>query len=401
MDLIKTILGRFNKRGGNTPPVKPAAGSKRVPINPIKLALIGGGVLLVLSAAGWFWWSSRPKNTLPPVVAQAPAKPISAPQAIPQPVIVPVVASEVEVSQPVATSSPVVVATQEEAPKPAKEEKITDNKPKSAKEHAPSAVHETEPKEEAKAASPSSELEVAPAPEKPAKTVKAPKPKHPKPVPTTHHEEKSAPEDEPVVATESGLNKQVKPLSLQQQAENEFRRANGYLQQGRADDAQAGYEAALKLDAGHVAARKTLVALLLNNKHNADAELVLQEGLKHNLKDGDLAMLLARIQVEREAFWSALLVLQKTMPFAERRADYRAFVAALLQRLNRHKEAVTHYQAAVQLAPNSGVWWMGLGISLRALQRNEEARAAFRHALETNTLSADLQTFVTQQLKEL
>jgi len=171
------------------------------------------------------------------------------------------------------------------------------------------------------------------------------------------------------------------------------------MQQNRTDEALAGYEAALQLDAGHEAARQALVVLLLQNKRYADAERVLQDGLKLDIKNSVFAMLLARIEVDRDASWSALLVLQKTLPYAERQPDYQAFVAALLQRLNRHKEAVTHYQVAVQLSPNSGVWWMGLGISLQALQRDEEARVAFKHALESHTLNADLQTFVTQQLK--
>ena len=171
------------------------------------------------------------------------------------------------------------------------------------------------------------------------------------------------------------------------------------MQQGRNDEALAGYESAVQLDAGHESARQALAVLLLQNKRYGDAERVLQEGLKLDIKNSVFAMLLARIQVDRDASWSALLVLQKTLPYAERQPDYQAFVAALLQRLNRHKESVTHYQIALQLSPNSGVWWMGLGISLRALQRDEEARVAFKHALESHTLNADLQTFVTQQLK--
>ncbi len=42
---------------------------------------------------------------------------------------------------------------------------------------------------------------------------------------------------------------------------------------------------------------------------------------------------------------------------------------------------------------------MGLGISLQAEQRNEEARVAFMRAIESRTLSAELQAFVKQQIK--
>jgi MSHA biogenesis protein MshN len=204
-----------------------------------------------------------------------------------------------------------------------------------------------------------------------------------------------------ISAAGNKLDKHTKQLSVQQQADNEFRKANGLMQQGHVDEAIIGYEAALRLDAGHDAARQVMVALLLEKKRNAEAEGVLEEGLKLNLKNSNFAMVLARLQVERDASWSALLTLQKSLPYASQQAEYQAFVAALLQRLNRHKEAVQHYQKALQLAPNTSVWLMGMGISLQAMQRKEEARDAFKRATELHTLSADLQEFVTRRLKEI
>jgi len=200
---------------------------------------------------------------------------------------------------------------------------------------------------------------------------------------------------------EPGISKQPTQISPQQQAENEFRRAYGLMQQGQTSAAMNGFEAALQLDAGHLVARQTLVRLLIENKRTADAERVLQEGIQHDPRQTSLAMLLARIQVGRNELPQALETMQKSLSYAERQADYQAFFAALMQRQNRHSEAISHFQNAVQLNPQSGVWWMGLGISLREQQRKEEARIAFNRALATNTLNAELKEFVTQQLKEL
>ena len=205
----------------------------------------------------------------------------------------------------------------------------------------------------------------------------------------------------PASAQEGSVDKRVRQVSVQQQAENEFRRANGLMQQGHTDEALAGYAAALQLDAGHEIARQIMVGLLLENKRNTDAERVLEDGLRRNPKHSVFAMLLARLQIDRGVPWVALVTLQKTLPYAERQADYQAFIAALLQRLDRHKEAIRHYQVALQLSPNSGLWLMGLGISLQAEQRKEDARDIFRRAAESKTLSAELQTFVSQRLKEL
>ena len=112
-------------------------------------------------------------------------------------------------------------------------------------------------------------------------------------------------------------------------------------------------------------------------------------------------MLLARLQVEHGELPQALKTLQQSLRYAEQQADYRAFMAALLQRQNLHQEAIAHYQAALHLNPNSGVWLMGMGISLQALQKNNEAIAVFKNALNTHTLNADLQAFVTQRLGQL
>lgn len=378
MSLIDKIRSGLDKRGEDTLSGRTIVQLVLPQKNWVKVALIGGIVLVC--AAAWLLSGSQQKIVAPASVAQAPAKPIPVLQAASSPVAKPSAASGVGISQPVAASQPVAVVTQGDAPKA--------GMPK-----------ENGQEMEAAALSPDSESEVTISP--PAKPLTtASRHKHHQAASET---ESAASDNESGAAPvrEGGVNKKVKPLSVQQQADNEFRRANGLMQQGRNDEALAGYEAALQLDVGHEAARQAMAALLLQNKRNADAEHALQDGLKYNIKNSSFAMLLARIQVDRDASWSALLVLQKTLPYAERQPDYQAFVAALLQRLNRHKEAVAHYQTAVQLAPNSGVWWMGLGISLQALQRNEEARVAFKHALESHTLNADLQTYVTQQLKAL
>jgi MSHA biogenesis protein MshN len=112
-------------------------------------------------------------------------------------------------------------------------------------------------------------------------------------------------------------------------------------------------------------------------------------------------MALARLQLDRSDAAGAIETLQGSAAGAQNSPDYLAFYAALLQRQSRHREAVEQYQAALKLAPQSGVWLMGLGISLQALNRNAEAQDAFRRAKSSNSLSAELQAFVDQRLRQL
>lgn len=193
----------------------------------------------------------------------------------------------------------------------------------------------------------------------------------------------------------------MKQVSPAQHTEAEFRKAVALMQQGHIADAIAGYETVLRLDAGHDAARQALVALLLESRRGVDAGRVLQDGLKDKPEHTGFAMLLARLQVEQGAVEQAAATLEKSLPYADSQADYQAFFAALRQRQNRHKEAIIHYQIALQLVPDNGIWLMGYGISLQATQRTEDARDAYRRALESNTLKPELQAFVQQKLRGL
>jgi MSHA biogenesis protein MshN len=221
-------------------------------------------------------------------------------------------------------------------------------------------------------------------PAAPAKQVPKPRPK----------QQLSAP-----VAATGGMP--MKQFSRAQQAETEFRKGVAAMQQELGEDAAASYREALQLDAAHDGARQALVALLLDEKRNEEAERLLQERLENRPEHTGFAMLLARLQVERAATGEALITLERSLPHAGTKPDYLAFLAALQQRNNLHAEAVAHYRAALKLQPGNGAWLMGCGISLQALRRTEEAKDAYRQALESKTLSPELKVFIQRKLDGL
>lgn len=188
--------------------------------------------------------------------------------------------------------------------------------------------------------------------------------------------------------------------SAKNRAEQEFRRAVALVNQGRVAEAMDGFRAALELDPTHEAARQTLVALLLESKRVDEAATLLQAGLVANPDNTTFAMLLARIMVERNQVDDALFVLQRHAAPPDRNPDFHAFAAALYQRLGRHGEAIGQYEAALRLAPSSGVWWVGMGISLQAVDRSKDAADAYGRAKSAG-LSPDLLAFVDQRLKQL
>jgi MSHA biogenesis protein MshN len=184
-----------------------------------------------------------------------------------------------------------------------------------------------------------------------------------------------------------------------QRAEGEYRHALTALQDGRMTEALAALEQALKIDPSHDAARQTLVGLLIEARRSDDAIRHLQAGLALDVRQPSLAMLLARLQIERGG--SGIDTLMRTLPYAGSNADYHAFLAGALQREQRHREAAEQYQAALRAAPANGVWWMGLGMSLQAEKRNAEALDAFQRARISGMLSVELQAFVERRLQML
>lgn len=211
----------------------------------------------------------------------------------------------------------------------------------------------------------------------------------------------AAPDKMAVPDAPAMLSKQVRELTPQQHSENDYRKATGLMQQGRIAEATSLLEQALQSDAQNAGARQTLIALLINNKRQDEAARRAQEGLSLDAKQAGFAMILARLHVEKGEQQTAINTLQRTLPYAQDRAEYQAFLAALLQREGRHKEAVEQYLSAVRKMPQNGLWWMGMGISLQAENRAAEAREAFIRARESATLTADLQAFVEQKLKQL
>lgn len=188
-------------------------------------------------------------------------------------------------------------------------------------------------------------------------------------------------------------------LSVQQRAESEYRRALASLQDGRVVEAIGVLEQSLRLDPEHEAARQTLIGLLIESRRNDEALRHLQLTLTLDPRQPSMAMLLARIQIERGG--SGIDTLMRTLPYAAGDGQYHAFLAGALQREQRHRDAVQQYQNALRGDPGNGVWLMGLGMSLQAEKRSAEALEAYQRARDSAALSPELKAFVERKLQQL
>jgi MSHA biogenesis protein MshN len=366
MSLINKMLQDLDARGGAADgamrqqqllAVPPAERDRRP-------AMLAGGALAVLVVVGaaWAGWHHWRGSATAPVAGAAPV-PAAAPASTAATVLPP--------TQPAAVAAPVTAA------------------PKQAASVAAASV---------------AAASIAEPPAGPAVAAAS------EPVPTTAKRKRATETVAPSprrVAIDVPASSDARPaagtvtrdISPTQMAENTYRRALVALQEGRLSAAMADLERALEIDPRNDAARQTYVSLLLENKRNDDAVRQLRLALGIDPRQPGLAMLLARLQLERGG--PALETLMTTLPYAGNSAEYQGFLAGVLQREQRHAEAAQHYRDALKLSPQNGVWWMGLGISLQADQHLPEARAAFTRARSTGALTPELQAFVDRKLEQL
>lgn len=195
------------------------------------------------------------------------------------------------------------------------------------------------------------------------------------------------------------IDKQVREPTPRQRAEAEYARGTTALHQGQFAEARSAFENALQIDPRHHSARQALVGVLLDARRQADAMRVLQEGLQLAPSQHGFAMTLARLQLDGGDLDAGVGTLVRSLEYPGASPDYVAFYAGLLQRQQKHAEAVAQFERALRQRGGVGVWLLGLGVSLEALGRNAEAQEAYRRARASGNLSAELQAFAEQRLR--
>lgn len=199
----------------------------------------------------------------------------------------------------------------------------------------------------------------------------------------------------------SRIERRDRVPSAPERAETEFRRGVDLLKQGRSREAEAAFAASLSSDPAHHGARQALVALKLERRELGQASRLLQEGLALDPAQADFAVALARIRIEGGQLPSALDALDAAASAGSNYAELHALRGTVLQRLGRHAEAAAAYRAALGVEPATPNAWLGLGISLEALQQKPEAAQAFRNALASGPTSVELKTFAEQRIRAL
>ncbi len=397
MSLINQVLQDLEKRHASEselnslPPFVRAVGRPRSPVRAYVVAAIAAAVLV---AVVFFTYGSRRavENDAPQIISKPVAQPLPAPGLAPKLPDAPPVA---EPPAQTAAFSPVSRLSDElslDAPLWVRKEKpaaVGRTVKPGVASSLPAVVAAPLPQAEKPQATAIETLptaEVATKPSAPATERVTPQPPEPTAV---------------AQSTPAAIDKQMREVAPSERAEIAFRKGATQIQEGRANAAELDFRDALKQDPSHGGARQALLGLLLDSGRNNEAEQLMRQALEINPRQPRHAMVLARLEVERGEVAGAINTMVGALPYVQSDPDFHAFLAALLQREQRHREAVDYYRAALRGVPGNGVWMMGLGISLRAANQSAEAREAFQRAIESKQLTPDLQSFVERQLREL
>src|SRR5262249_24233584 len=157
-----------------------------------------------------------------------------------------------------------------------------------------------------------------------------------------------------------------------------------YLEVGRASDAIAHLEAAIRLDPRLANAHDDLGSALMSLGRLPEAIDQLRRATTLAPRDENAQFNLGNALNHAGRFDEAGAAYEKALTLNPDFADAHANLAALLFSHGRVKEAVPHFERAVALKPNSAVLHSNLGGALAASGRYAEALQHVRRALELN-----------------
>ncbi|MBI3562852.1 MAG: tetratricopeptide repeat protein [Gammaproteobacteria bacterium] len=202
-------------------------------------------------------------------------------------------------------------------------------------------------------------------------------------------------------APSTPVNKQPIVLSADEQTAQTYQQAYDWIAQQRLRDAEDLLRTALAKDEQQIRLRELLTGLYIKSGRWIEAETVLARGTQVSPHYLPFFKLRARALLQLNRDSQAIAVLKEHAPAIEVDPDHYALLAALYQRQHQHTEAVSLYTRLLALRPKAGVWWVGLGISLEALQENAKAQAAYQQARASGNLSADIAHYTDNRLRTL
>jgi tetratricopeptide (TPR) repeat protein len=194
------------------------------------------------------------------------------------------------------------------------------------------------------------------------------------------------------------LTKKTRIPTLTEQAEDFYRRGVEAAKGVRTQDSLKYWRRTLRLQPGHLQARKRLIlALLKTNPGQANAlfaeSLILHDPLE--LRKWYARTLLPIVGAAR-----AVDVLDDQKVSVTQDAEYRALQAALWQQSGDYSRSHQAYLELLREFPANGLYLFGLAVAIDQLSMRDGAISAYRRALQAD-LATDLQSYSRERIESL
>jgi tetratricopeptide (TPR) repeat protein len=195
--------------------------------------------------------------------------------------------------------------------------------------------------------------------------------------------------------TEPAIVKRMSDLTPEGEAQQYFDDAQALRHAGKTDAAIVKYRLALDRNPGMRRSRLQLARLLQESGQVDAASSLLKTGYDYQ-PDPDLAIAMGRLMADQGRRDDALIWLERGRE-SLRPAD-QALMGALLSQTLRYAEAVQAYQRALASDPNQGGWSLGLGLALESLGRVDEAKVAYRNALDRGEFKPEVVKYLRNKV---
>ncbi len=395
MSLINQMLTDLDKRNATAGGVQPTSSnmrnvmSERSTSSRLPLLIVALAVAII---AGVLIWKYFPDSGSKPVIPAA------------QVAIAPAPPAAIELAPVTEKAEPAPAAQGAIAPAPPTAIELAPVTEKAEPAPAPKAVIAVAPSAAVKPAPETGQGVHKAAPAKPARAT-GEKRLAQRIVTASDEPQALSEESIPVVGKQvrksGSAGKALKIVNPQQRSDNAYRHAVAEMSRGRTAEAQEFLRQALLDNPLNHNARQLLAGLLIEGSRQGEALTLMQDGLQLVPGETQFTIMLARLQAEAGDRQAALATLQDGLSKADNNPEFHGLFATLLQREERHGEAVAHYMTALQSDPTMATWLVGLGISLQAMGKLADATEAYARALQTETLAPELAQFVEQRLKQI
>ena len=189
--------------------------------------------------------------------------------------------------------------------------------------------------------------------------------------------------------------------SANELAEQRLAQAIVAIDNGQGRRGETLLQEALILRPDYTDARQRLAAYYYGRGFSNEALSVLQEGVALSPNNAALVALMARIYEETNRPNDALRILNRMHMQLPEHSDLLVLRAAMANELGHFSSAAEDYRALLNVNPNQGIWWLGLGYAEEQQGDTAAAALAYQQALDDPQLDRESRDYVRKRMEAL